>query len=313
MPELILHHYEMSPYAEKIRLILGFKGLAWRAVLQPMVMPKPDLVALTGGYRRIPVLQIGADVYCDTALIAEELDRIAPSPPLHPAGEPAWSEITVGWADQCLFMRAVQYAMAASVDVLPDAFLQDRAAMMRAPPPDRERLRATLPHVRSQLLIALGWLDAALSRTAHVGGDQLSGADFAVYHPLWMISRVPECRSFMAADFPAITAWMKRVGAVGYGSREEMDARAALAVARASEPAAVSASGAGADPTWIAAGDTVSATPETWGTESVTGTVVAIDRSRVVLAVTGEEVGRVHVHLPRLGFVLDKVSLSTAP
>ena len=28
-PELVLHHYWMSPYAEKIRCILGFKKLAW--------------------------------------------------------------------------------------------------------------------------------------------------------------------------------------------------------------------------------------------------------------------------------------------
>jgi glutathione S-transferase len=58
-PELVLHHYWMSPYAEKIRCILGFKKLAWKSVLIPIVMPKPDLVALTGGYRKTPVLQIG--------------------------------------------------------------------------------------------------------------------------------------------------------------------------------------------------------------------------------------------------------------
>ena len=70
MAEIIFHHYALSPFSEKIRRILAFKGLPWRAVDQPVMMPKPDLIALTGGYRRIPVLQIGADVYCDTALIA---------------------------------------------------------------------------------------------------------------------------------------------------------------------------------------------------------------------------------------------------
>ena len=56
--ELILHHYAMSPFAEKIRAILGYKGLSWRSVDIPVVMPKPDLTALTGGYRKTPVLQI---------------------------------------------------------------------------------------------------------------------------------------------------------------------------------------------------------------------------------------------------------------
>ena len=44
--DLILHHYWMSPYAEKVRSILGFKRLAWKSVLIPIVMPKPDLTAL---------------------------------------------------------------------------------------------------------------------------------------------------------------------------------------------------------------------------------------------------------------------------
>ena len=66
MSEIILHHYDLSPYAEKIRLALGLKALPWRSVQAPMVMPKPDLIELTGGYRRVPVLQLGADIYCDT-------------------------------------------------------------------------------------------------------------------------------------------------------------------------------------------------------------------------------------------------------
>jgi len=56
MSELILHHYPNSPFAEKIRLILGHKKLPWKSVFIPMIMPKPDLTALTGGYRKTPVL-----------------------------------------------------------------------------------------------------------------------------------------------------------------------------------------------------------------------------------------------------------------
>ena len=50
----------------------------WRSVTVPMVAPKPDLTALTGGYRKVPVMQIGADVYCDTRLIAEVIDEQLP-------------------------------------------------------------------------------------------------------------------------------------------------------------------------------------------------------------------------------------------
>ena len=80
MSDLILHHYPTSPFAEKARLMLGFKNLAWRGVEIPPIAPKPDLTPLTGGYRRTPVLQDGADVWCDTRLIARELERRVPSP-----------------------------------------------------------------------------------------------------------------------------------------------------------------------------------------------------------------------------------------
>ena len=74
MAEFILHHYDTSPFSEKPRVMFGLKGLAWRSVIQPSIMPKPDLTPLTGGYRRAPVMQIGADIYCDTQIILRELD-----------------------------------------------------------------------------------------------------------------------------------------------------------------------------------------------------------------------------------------------
>ena len=93
MTELILHHYPNSPFAEKIRLILGAKKQSWHSVTIPMIMPKPDLVALTGGYRRTPVMQIGADIYCDTALICDVLEHLAPTPALYPAAQKGMARV----------------------------------------------------------------------------------------------------------------------------------------------------------------------------------------------------------------------------
>ena len=72
-PELILHHYDFSCFSEKVRLVLGMKGLRWRSVSIPPTLPKPDYMPLTRGYRRAPALQIGADVFCDSVRIIEEL------------------------------------------------------------------------------------------------------------------------------------------------------------------------------------------------------------------------------------------------
>ncbi len=84
MSEIILHHYPESPFAEKIRAILGFKRFSYRSVLVPMMLPKPDVIALTGGYRRTPILQIGSDIYCDIALIADVLECVQPEPTFYP-------------------------------------------------------------------------------------------------------------------------------------------------------------------------------------------------------------------------------------
>jgi len=81
---IILHHYPMSPYSEKIRLAFGLKGIAWHSVIISPMMPRPDLTPMTGGYRRTPVMQVGADIYCDTQLILRTLERLHPQPSLFP-------------------------------------------------------------------------------------------------------------------------------------------------------------------------------------------------------------------------------------
>jgi glutathione S-transferase len=62
MTEMILHHYELSTFSEKMRVAFGLKNLAWRSVETLPAPPRPLLAPLTGGYRRIPVLQVGADI-----------------------------------------------------------------------------------------------------------------------------------------------------------------------------------------------------------------------------------------------------------
>ncbi len=128
MSELILHHFDLSPFAEKVRLMLGLKGLAWRSVQIPMVMPKPDLTALTGGYRKTPVLQIGADMYCDTRLIAAELEARHPAPTLFPAGNRGMSLALSAWSDRAFFEPGAGLSMGLNKRGLPEAVINDRKA-----------------------------------------------------------------------------------------------------------------------------------------------------------------------------------------
>ena len=234
MAELILHHYDMSPFAEKVRLILGYKQLPWRSVHIPPVMPKPDVVALTGGYRKTPVLQVGADVYCDTALIARVLEARQPAPTLYPASAPL-AALLAQWADGMLFGAAVAWAMqpagvgAILGDPSPEVlkgFATDRAAMRSAGAP-----RLTLADGTAQLKAHLATLNAQLA----AGGPWLLGAapsiaDFSVGHCLWFI-RLAKPVAHLLDDYPAIGPWLDRLLAIGHHQPTEMSSADAIAVA----------------------------------------------------------------------------------
>ena len=125
---LILHQYEVSPFSEKVRVALGVKGLAWHACDQPVIMPKPEMVRLTGGYRRIPVLQVGADIFCDTQIILRELERLHPTPSLSPQNKGAPYGLGF-WADRQIFQAAVAVIFGEIGDMVPEDFKKDRAAM----------------------------------------------------------------------------------------------------------------------------------------------------------------------------------------
>src|SRR5262249_36101019 len=165
MSALILHHFDSSPFSEKLRLVLGYKQLTWRSVPVPVMLPKPDVVALTGGYRRTPILQIGADIYCDTALAARAIDRYAPEPPLYPAATLGAGNMLAQWADSALFWAAVPYtAQPAGMpylfgDASPEylkALAADRAAMTAG------MWRATPIDAAAQLVSYFTWLESLL-------------------------------------------------------------------------------------------------------------------------------------------------------
>jgi len=130
---VVLHHYWGSNYAEKARLMLGLKGLEWESVIIPDVMPKPDLVALTGGYSKTPVLQIGADVYCDTKRIADELEARWPTPTLFPGGRRGFADIVQYWADGAMTLAGGRYLIGRSHENWRPEFHADRAKLWGVP------------------------------------------------------------------------------------------------------------------------------------------------------------------------------------
>lgn len=305
----ILHHYPMSPFAEKARLMLGFKGPAWQSVYIPSVMPKPDVVALTGGYRRTPLLQIGADIYCDTALIATVLEHLQPEPALLPEHLKGIARIVAQWADSELFWSAMGYNLSP----------KGAAAMFANQPPeaaqafaaDRGAMRAGMTSLRPG--DATCAYKSHLRRLAHMLHEQpfLLGnepciADFAAYHPLWFTRVVNPAMAGILDATPGVLAWMDRMAAIGHGKPSKLTSTEAIAIAAAAEPAPV-ASEAFQDDHGIALGSRVTVAAQSFGTETTEGTLVAATRTHVTLARTDDRAGRLHVHFPRIGYVLKEV------
>src|SRR2546422_5582285 len=181
MSDIILHHYWESPYAEKIRLIFGFKRLAWRSVIIPMIMPKPDLTALTGGYRKTPVLQLGAGIYCDTDLITRTIERLQPEPTLFPDGNAALSYMLGSWQGE-LFWLAVR-TVGTSAPVFPPGFIEERAIMVEGGLSLERGLRGAAAQ-REQLRAKLDLLAAALRARPVLLGARPCLAYFSISDPV---------------------------------------------------------------------------------------------------------------------------------
>lgn len=311
MSELILHHYDGSPFSEKVRLVLGYKGLAWKSVTVPVMLPKPDVVALTGGYRRTPFLQIGADIYCDTAIMCRVIDALAPQPPLYPVACGGLQHVLAQWADTALFWTAIPYTMqpAGAAHLFGNAppeflkaFMADRAAM--AP----NMRRPTAADAAAQLAHYLAWLEGELGDQRHfLLGEHACIADFAVAHSLWYIRRAPPLATVLA-PYPRLVAWFERIAAFGHGTHDTMTSQAALDLAAAATHHAPTQVLPGAG---LAAGDPVSVAATDYATDLVIGQLVGLTNDEVVVERRDERAGTLHVHFPRIGYQIRKLKTET--
>jgi glutathione S-transferase len=296
---LILHHYDTSPFSEKVRLAFGIKDLAWRSVIQPVIMPKPDLLPLTGGYRRIPVLQAGADIYCDTQAILAEIDARYPEPRLVRGG--CWA-VNI-WADRLFFQATVAVVFGAIGDNVPKAFIEDREKLSGRPF-DLAAMKAAAVPMRAQWRGYTAWIESGLAGENFLGGSTPSLADIAAYMNVWWLSSaVPQEAAGLLEPFPHVLAWRERMREVGHGERAEMAPAEALAVARDSEPAEPPVHDP-ANVLGLSPGEPVTVAADDYGRDPIAGTLVALTARRIVIARETDELGRLHVHFPRIGYVV---------
>lgn len=295
--EFILHHYDASPFSEKARVMFGIKGLAWRSVIQPVIMPKPDLVPLTGGYRRIPVMQIGADVYCDTQVILAEIEARAPNPALIRGGD--WAVNL--WADRLFFQATVAVVFGEIGDHVPKDFIEDREKLSGRPF-DMSAMKAAAGPMKAQWRAQAAWIEQGLASGDYLGGSTPSLADVAAYMNVWWLGKAAgRVADALLTGLPKTLAWRGRMAALGHGTRGEMTGADALQVAMTAAPGPVPAS----DPSEaFKPGDAVSVRADDYGRDPVAGTLVAITTDRIVVARECGELNLINVHFPRVGYLL---------
>lgn len=303
MTDLILHHYPMSPFSQKVRSMLGYAGLSWRSVTVREMPPRPHLATLAGGYRRIPVAQDGADVFCDSRIIAEEIAQRSGRPRLAPANLSPEQRQWIERADVEVFFACVlaggtftltRKAMRSMsvADLL--CFLQDRlkvsrTASVRIVSPARAR-----PTVLAHAAVVESMLDADF-----LFGDQPTHADFSTWHGLWFIRDLAE--SSLLKPFPRTLAWMDRMKAFGDGTPRPMEIAESLAVARAATPRALAEAECAGDGR---IGRQVTIAPADYWKDPTRGTLVGATPTRWILARDDADVGRLHIHFPRERFIV---------
>ncbi|MGD2131932.1 MAG: glutathione S-transferase family protein [Maricaulaceae bacterium] len=306
MADLILHHYWTSPYAGKIHAILGYKNMTWRSCEAPVIPPRPNLDPFLAPFRRIPVLQIGADFFCDSRLIARVLDAIAPEPTLFPPGSEGLSRLVAGWAEPRVFTNIgpLRFRSAKDIPAVADGrftaeeFFADRIPFIgRAASHSPKALAASREdHLR-------GYLDA-IETVLEESGDFVCGAapsaaDFSFAHTVWFLSR-PPAREDLLAPFPRVRAWAERLQSFGHGSFEPISGEDAHEAVRAGQDATPF------EPPWPAFDDErlgreVEVAPDDYGKNPMRGKLIASTRDHVAIEREAAGFGTVRVHVPRIG------------
>lgn len=303
--EVIFHAYPQSPVAEKVRVAFGIKGLAWRKVEIPRLPPKPMLTALTGGYRRTPVMQIGADIYCDSQCIIRELERRFPSPTLMPASDQGLMWCLSRWTDGALFDQTVRHILGAAGDQLDKDFAEDRGRLYLGEDwaAALKQANADLPHLVTQLRAPLLWLNMQLSDgRPYLLGQLPAAIDAHFYHVVWFLrGRWADGPSFLS-EFNNLIRWEANIKKIGHGTSSDFDPLDAISRAKSLEPASETGV-APNDPQGLSVGLSVTVQSNVNGGEQpVSGTLRYADAETLVIDRWAEEVGNVCVHFPRYGY-----------
>ncbi len=230
---LILYQYEISPFCDKVRRTLNYKGLDYE--VRTMKILDGRKIRRMNPTGKLPVLGVHGRYIGDSTDIVRYLEQIEPQPRLYPDDPDLQARVCIfeDWADECLYfhgmlMRLVWPRNAAHwLPILlrhESAWVQRFLGPMMVPRKLAQiaRLQGVGLETREKVLSRVrNHLDAVcrtLDRHGFLVGSELTMADISVFVQIHGIQGSEEGAELIAA-IPEITAWMERVD-VATGSQE---------------------------------------------------------------------------------------------
>ncbi|MGE0624030.1 MAG: glutathione S-transferase family protein [Pseudomonadales bacterium] len=303
--QVYLHHYPASLFSEKIRLLLGYLGVPWHSVETSSIMPRPLLMPLTGGYRKTPNLQIGANVYSDTAVITTGLIRLTGDTTLYAPGFAAHR--VAQWADSTLFQVTV--AMNFRPEAIGAAMSRLSAEEVAAFQADRAQLSEGAPIVGIPPDAALTSFQAYLAQLEHsldtpfLFGAAPCIADFSLYHCLWFVAQ-NAANAACLEPWGRVREWMARMQAFGHGPVTDSTGESALEHARACEPVLPEIEPLALE--GIETGTDVTIAATDYGRNPIAGRLMAVSSEEIIIARSSPETGALLNHFPTVGFLISR-------
>ncbi|KAL1958677.1 hypothetical protein VTO42DRAFT_4020 [Malbranchea cinnamomea] len=317
-PDLTLFHYTFSPFAKRVVWYLNLRGIKYNQCLQPPIMPRPDLAALGVQYRRIPVLAIGRDLYCDSRLILQKLEERFPDGALGATDNDgkALEKLLEVWTTDVVFGRAAQLIPSDTPLTSDPKFIEDRRDFFNTPNQEKYGALQRRPEATLHVKQAFHFLETTLLADGRTWIRKTDKPSLADIHASWVLDWVIGLKGAADPDqiserhFPKVFAWVQRFREVLNASRAHTpkprtvtgaEVLASLASAGYGEPEGLLDE---TDPLKLRKGQEV----VVWPTDSGSsyrdrGSLVALNRNEVVLQrKTANGQFDVRIHFPRINF-----------
>jgi glutathione S-transferase len=226
MPKVVLHQWEMSPFCNKTRRCLKFKGVEFTVVDYNGLLARKAAALTPVG--KLPVIDWDGERVHDSTRIAHFLDDKIPKPRLYPTDpqELAAARLWEDWASQSLYFYEIYFRMLdpVSLERALDLVCKGRPRWERSvlkfvfqrryPKKLAQQGLARMPRadVERAFFDMIDAIDMLLEGRAYLTGLSNSIGDISVAAQLEELVRTSDLAPQVLAR-PRLKAWLERVSA----------------------------------------------------------------------------------------------------